>query len=121
MLFREVADGYIFVNLAIQRKDLPGHSRRGSAWRIALLSGRLNDMSQRATISTTIRVSKAVRDEIGALAAAEHITLEEMLRRLARAERQRRIGAELAAHQPTSAERAIIDVGLATAEQHAGR
>ena len=62
-----------------------------------------------------------MRDEIGALAAAEHITLEEMLRRLARAERQRRMGAELAAHEPTSAERAIIDVGLATAEQHAGR
>lgn len=65
-------------------------------------------------------MSKAVRDEIGALAAAEHITLDEMLRRLARAERQRRIGAELALHQPTNTERAIIAVGLATVEQHAG-
>ena len=44
-----------------------------------------------------------------------------MLRRLARAERQRRMGAELAAREPTSIERAIIAVGLATAEQHAGR
>jgi hypothetical protein len=78
-------------------------------------------MTGRATTSTTIRVSKAVRDEIGALAAAEHITLDEMLRRLARAERQRRMGAELAAHEPTSTERAIIAVGLATVEQHAGR
>ena len=77
-------------------------------------------MSRSATTSTTIRVSKAVRDEIGALAAAEHITLDEMLRRLARAERQRRIGAELAAHQSTSTEHAIIAVGLATVEQHAG-
>jgi hypothetical protein len=78
-------------------------------------------MTGRATTSTTIRVSKAVRDEIGALAAAEHITLDEMLRRLARAERQRRMGAELAAHEPTSTERAIIDVWVATAEQHARR
>lgn len=78
-------------------------------------------MGERAATSTTIRVSKSVRDEIGALAAAEHITLDEMLRRLARAERQRRIGAELAAHQQTSSERAVVAVGLATVEQHAGR
>jgi hypothetical protein len=78
-------------------------------------------MTARATTSTTIRVSKAVRDEIGALAAAEHITLDEMLRRLARAERQRRMGAELAAHTPTSTERAVIAVGLATVEHHASR
>jgi hypothetical protein len=68
-----------------------------------------------------MRVSKAVRDEIGALAAAEHVTLDEMLRRLARSERQRRMGAELAAHEPTSTERAILAVGLATVERHAGR
>lgn len=68
-----------------------------------------------------MRVSKAVRDEIGALAAAENVTLDEMLRRLARAERQRRIGAELAAHAPTNNERAIIAVALSTVEHHAGR
>lgn len=68
-----------------------------------------------------MRVSKAVRDEIGALAAAEQVTLDEMLRRLARAERQRRIGADLAAHEPTDNERAIIAVGLATVEHDAGR
>ncbi len=62
-----------------------------------------------------------MRDEIGALAAAEHITLDEMLRRLAWAERQRRMGAELAEQEPTSTERAIIAVGLAIVEQHAGR
>ena len=78
-------------------------------------------MTERATTSTTIRVSKAVRDEIGALAAADNITLDEMLRHLARAERQRRIGAELAAHEPASTERAVIAVGLAAVEQHAGR
>ena len=78
-------------------------------------------MTTRATNSTTIRVSKAVRDEIGALAASDDVTLDEMLRRLARAERQRRMGAELAAGEPTSIERSIIAVGLATVEQHAGR
>jgi hypothetical protein len=65
-------------------------------------------------------VSKAVRDEIGALAAAEHITLDEMLHRLARAERQRRMGAELAVREPTSTERTIVAAGLSTAERHAG-
>jgi hypothetical protein len=62
-----------------------------------------------------------VRDEIGALAEAEHVTLDEMLRRLARAERQRRMGADLAAHEPSSTERATIAVGLSVVEQHARR
>lgn len=78
-------------------------------------------MTTRATTSTTIRVSKAVRDEIGVLAAADHVTLDEMLRRLARAERQRRMGAELAAHAPPNSERVVIAAGLATAEHNAGR
>lgn len=78
-------------------------------------------MADRSTNSTTIRVSKAVRDEIGALAAHEDVTLDEMLRRMARAERQRRMGAELAAHQPADSEQAVIAVGLATAERHASR
>ncbi len=99
------------------------------AWRLARSSrhacrrsrgaGSLN--GTRATTSTTIRVPKAVRDEIGALAAAEHLTLDEILRRLVRAERQRRRGAELAAQETTSTERAIIAVGLATVDQHARR
>ncbi len=66
-------------------------------------------MPNRSTDTTTIRVSKAVRDEIGALAAIEHVTLDEMLRRLARAERQRRIGAELAAQEATEIERVKPD------------
>lgn len=62
-----------------------------------------------------------MRDEVGALAATEHVTLDEMLRRLVRAERQRRIGAELATHEPTTDERAIVAVGLAVVERHEGR
>jgi hypothetical protein len=78
-------------------------------------------MPERSAKSTTIRVSRAVRDEINALAAIEHVTLDEMLRRLARAERQRRIGAELAAQEPTRTERTIIAAGLTAAGRHAGR
>jgi hypothetical protein len=51
----------------------------------------------------------------------EHITLDEMLRRLARAERQRRMSAELAEHEPSCTEKAVIASRLATVEQHAGR
>ncbi len=78
-------------------------------------------MAERSTTSTTIRVSKAVRDEIGALAADDDVTLDEMLRRMARAERQRRMGAELAAHRPADGDQAVIAAGLATAERHARR
>ena len=78
-------------------------------------------MTARATSSTTIRVSKAVRDEIGALADADKLTLDEMLHRLARAERQRRMGVELAAHEPATAEHDIVGVGISTAERHASR
>ncbi|MCU1358784.1 MAG: hypothetical protein JWN99_73 [Ilumatobacteraceae bacterium] len=77
-------------------------------------------MHDRTTTSTTIRVSKAVREEIGALAAADRLTVDETLHRLARAERQRRIGAELAAHVSTDAERAITAAGLDAADRHAG-
>jgi hypothetical protein len=62
-----------------------------------------------------------VRDEVGALAATEHVTLDEMLRRLVRAERQRRIGGELSTHEPSTGERAIVAVGLAVVERHEGR
>jgi len=78
-------------------------------------------MPDRSTTSTTIRVSTTVRDEIGALAAADHVTLDEMLRRMARAERQRRMGAELAARVSTDGERGVIASGLATADRHARR
>lgn len=78
-------------------------------------------MPDRSTTSTTIRVSTTVRDEIGALAAADHVTLDEMLRRMARAERQRRMGAELAARVSTDGERRVIAFGLATADRHARR
>ena len=71
-------------------------------------------MTKRAAIPTFIRVSKTVSDEIGALAAADHVTHDEALHRLARAERQRRIGAGLAAHETTDIERAVIKAGLAT-------
>ena len=71
--------------------------------------------------STTIRVSKPVRDELGALAAAERVTMDELLRRLARAERQRLMGLELAAHVPSEREQVIAAAGLRTMAVHALR
>jgi hypothetical protein len=56
-------------------------------------------MNRGTTTSTTLRVSKATRDEVGALVAADQVTMDQTLRRLARAERQRRIGAQLAEHE----------------------
>ncbi|HRE01524.1 MAG TPA: hypothetical protein PLV68_09500 [Ilumatobacteraceae bacterium] len=72
-----------------------------------------------SSTSTTIRVSKPVRDELGALAAAAHLTLDELLRRLARAERQRIIADEQATYEPTEADRAVIAAGLGTVTRHA--
>jgi hypothetical protein len=77
-------------------------------------------MPDRST-STTIRVSKKVRDELGALAAAESLTLDELLRRLARAERQRLIRQELAQHEFTRDERDIIAASLSTSVGRARR
>ena len=71
-------------------------------------------MNDRSTVSTTIRVSKAVRDEIGALAAAAGVTLDEMLRQLTRAERQRRIGTELASLQHDELAQAVIGASAVT-------
>jgi hypothetical protein len=46
--------------------------------------------------STTIRVAPSTRDAVRELADHDHITLDEQIQRLVRAERQRRIGASLA-------------------------
>jgi hypothetical protein len=72
-------------------------------------------------ISTSIRVSRATHAELAELAAAEHVTLDALLRRLARHERQRRIGAALAAHQPTAADEQVMHAGRTTVARHARR
>jgi hypothetical protein len=47
--------------------------------------------------TTTIRVSLGTRDAVRDLADADGLTLDEEIQRLTRAERQRRLGAALAA------------------------
>lgn len=65
--------------------------------------------------STTVRVSRATRDSLRALAAAEDLTLDQTLERLVKAERQRRIGLELGASPPDADESAWLDMGAETA------
>lgn len=69
--------------------------------------------------TSTIRVSRRTHAQIRALADAEHITLDELLTRLARNERQRRMGISL--HQPPSGDdNAVLDAGADTVTSHAG-
>lgn len=51
----------------------------------------------RMQASTTVRVDVATRDAIKAIAEADGVTIDVAICRLARAERQRRMGAALAA------------------------
>lgn len=70
--------------------------------------------------STTIRVDTSTRDAVRQLADDDQITLDEMIRRLAREERQRRIGSALNA--PLDADdNAWLDVGLVTVRDDARR
>jgi hypothetical protein len=69
--------------------------------------------------STTIRVSVATRDALRDLADRDGVTLDEELARLARAERQRRIGLALAL-EPSADDRAWLEAGIVTVRDHAG-
>lgn len=53
--------------------------------------------------STTIRVDVDTRDAVNALAHADGVTLDMTIRRLVRAERQRRMGAALAEAESATA------------------
>lgn len=71
--------------------------------------------------STTVRVTRETRDMLRGLAEHDGISMDEELSRLARAERQRRMGRALAAAAPDADDDAWIDAGLATARDDAGR
>ena len=60
---------------------------------------------------TTIKVDTATRDQLRSLMGSE--TYDEVLRRLIRAERQRRMAAELATWEPTVEEQAVLRAGAA--------
>lgn len=59
--------------------------------------------------ATSVRVTRETRDAVRALALDDGVTLDEEIQRLARAERQRRMGAALAATPPTDDEQAWLD------------
>jgi predicted transcriptional regulator len=69
--------------------------------------------------STTIRVSPTTRDALRDLAAVDGVTLDEELTQLLRSERQRRMGRALA-DEPSEADRAWLESGIATVRDHAG-
>lgn len=69
--------------------------------------------------STTVRVSIETRNEIRQLADADGLTIDQELRALARAERQRRMGAALANTPPSTQDHPIFE-GYATAVQADG-
>lgn len=64
-------------------------------------------------ITTTVRVMKTTRDAVRSLADADGLTLDGEIERLARAERQRRIGAALRA-APGDDEQSWLDMAAAT-------
>jgi hypothetical protein len=70
------------------------------------------------TLLTTIKVSRGTRDELKEIADREGITLEVTIQRLLKAERQRRIGADLARREITEEDREWI-VGSAAAVSRA--
>lgn len=65
-----------------------------------------------SSAATSIRVSTATRDELRALADADGATLEQAIHQLVRAERQRRMGRELAAATVDGEEQAWLDLAV---------
>ena len=71
--------------------------------------------------STTVRVSTTTRDAVQALAIDDGVTMDEEIRRLARTERQRRMGAALAAAEHDEADDPWLTLGGETVSRHASR
>ena len=66
-------------------------------------------------MNTTIKVSTSTRDLLKDLADADGVTLDAELRALARRERQRRMGLELASVDLDQADGAWLDMGASEA------
>lgn len=71
--------------------------------------------------STTIRVAVSTRDAVRTLADADGVTLDEAVKRLARAERQRRMGLALATTVPSSDDEQWLGLSVRTVAEHARR
>lgn len=62
--------------------------------------------------TTTIRVSTETHAELKALADADGISVDAVLKRMARHERQRRIGLELSTWEPSAEDTAWLAMSL---------
>lgn len=62
--------------------------------------------------TTTIKVSTATRDALRQLAADDGLTLDAQLTRMIRAERRRKIGAELASATLSDDDRVVLDCSV---------
>jgi hypothetical protein len=71
--------------------------------------------------NTTIRVSTETHEELRALAAENDTSIAEMLRRMLRHERQRRMAVENANRPLTPEDRAVIASSAATVRRAAGQ
>jgi hypothetical protein len=67
--------------------------------------------------TTSIRVSSATRDSLKNLASVDGLTIEQEVKQLLKAERQRRMGDELAAVELTDEENDWLHLGLQTARE----
>ena len=71
--------------------------------------------------STTVRVSSSTRDAVRLLATDDGLSMDEEIQRLARAERQRRIGTALATNPLDDDDQAWLDVSADTVRLDAPR
>jgi hypothetical protein len=67
--------------------------------------------------TTSIRLSSVTRDSLKNLASVDGLTIEQEVKQLLRAERQRRMGDELAAIELTDEENDWLGLGLQTARE----
>jgi hypothetical protein len=67
--------------------------------------------------TTSIRLSSVTRDSLKNLALVDGLTIEQEVKQLLRAERQRRMGDELAAAELTEEENDWLQLGLQTARE----
>jgi hypothetical protein len=72
-------------------------------------------------ISTTVRVSRTTHENLRLLAVHDGLTLDEEIKQLVRAERQRRIGQALSAVILDEADQRWLEIGVKAASDDARR
>lgn len=99
------------VNIGVAPESMY-RTRSRAPLRAALRLASLGRILIRMQDSTSVRVSTSTRDAVRRLADADEVTLDEEIARLARSERQRRMGLELSQPEPDDDTRAWIEAGV---------